>query len=105
MVERVLEQCEAIRMALCDDYNSSHLMPSWQYCDELESIAAALKPLKVMMDVLSGEQCVTISVVIPLLSHIYSTMEHEVGNTDMTDEIKEHITEDLKTKYKDPDVA
>jgi len=68
-------------------------------------IAAALKPLKAMIYALSGEQYVTISVAIPLLSHIYSTMEHEVGDTDMTDEIKECIVEDLKTWYIDPDVA
>ena len=70
-----------------------HLIPSWQDCDMLELIAAVLKPLKAMTDALSGEQCVTISAVIPLLSHIYSTMEHEVGDTDITDEIKEHIVE------------
>jgi len=32
-------------------------------------------------------------------------MEHEVGDTDMTNEIKEHIKEDLKTRYLDPDVT
>lgn len=48
MVERVLEQMEAIRIVLCDDRNSSHLIPSWQDCDILQSIAAALKPLKLM---------------------------------------------------------
>ena len=69
----------------------------------LESITAALKPLKAMTDALSGEQCVTISAVIPLLSHIYSRIEHEVDDTEMTDEIKERIMEDLKTRYMDPD--
>ena len=104
MVERVLEQLEAIRMVLCDDRNSSHLIPSWQDSDMLESIAAALKLLKVMTDALYSEQCVTISAVIPLLSHIYSTMEHEVDDTEITDEIKERIMEDLKTRYMDPDM-
>ena len=75
MVERVLVQLEAIRIVLCDDRNSSHLIPSWQDCDVLESIAAALKPLKAMTDALSGEQCVTMSAVIPLLNHIFSIMD------------------------------
>ena len=104
MVERVLEQLEAIRMVLCDDRNSSHLIPSWQDCDMLESIAVALKPLKAMTDALSSEQCVTISAVMPLLSHIYSTMEHEVNDTEMTDEIEELIMEDLKIRCMDPDM-
>ena len=65
MVERVLEQMEAIRIVLCDDRSASHLIPSWQDCDILQSIAAALKPLKAITDALSGEQCVTISAVKP----------------------------------------
>ena len=30
MVDRLMEQMEAIRVALCDDWSSSHLIPSWQ---------------------------------------------------------------------------
>ena len=41
-----------------------------------------------MTDALSGEQCVSISAVIPLLNHIYDTMEHDIGNTELTYEIK-----------------
>ena len=55
MVDRLMEQMEAIRVVLCYDRSSSHLIPSWQDCDILLSITAALKPLKVMTDALSGE--------------------------------------------------
>ena len=44
---------DAIRVVLCDDQSSSNLIPSWQDCDLLLSITAALKPLKVMTDVLN----------------------------------------------------
>ena len=54
MVERVLEQMEAIRNVLSDDHGVSHLMPSWQDNDVLQSIATALKPLKAMTDALSS---------------------------------------------------
>jgi len=104
MVERVLEQMEAIRIVLCDDRNSSHLIPSWQDCDILHSIAAALKPLKVMTDALSGESCVTISAVKPILSHISDKLEEEDGDTDMTREIKERIKVDLELRYIDEDI-
>ena len=72
MVERVLEQMEAIRIVLGGDRNSSHLqvIPIWQDCDVLQSVAAALKMLKVMIDALSGEKCITVLVVKPLLSHL-----------------------------------
>jgi len=45
MVERVLEQIEAVRIVLGADRNSSHLIPSWQDCYVLQAVAAALKPL------------------------------------------------------------
>jgi len=35
MVEKVLEQIEAIRIVLGADRNSSHLIPTWQDCDAL----------------------------------------------------------------------
>ena len=56
MVERLMEQMEAIRVVLASDRKSSHLIPSWQDCDVLDSITGALKPLKEMTDVLAGEK-------------------------------------------------
>ena len=70
MVHRLMEQMKAIKVVLCDDQSSSHLIPSWQDRDILLSIIAALKPLKVMTDALLGESCITISAVKPILNHI-----------------------------------
>ena len=99
MVERVLEQMEAIRSVLCDDHTSSHLIPSWQDCDILQSITAALKPLKAMTDALSGEQCVTVSAVKPILTHIATKLEESEDDTEMTKQIKELIQVDLELRY------
>ena len=84
MVERVLEQMEAIRIVLGGDRNSSHLIPTWQDRDVLDSVAAALKPLKVMTDALSGEKCITISAVKPLLNHLINEerRRHRVDKRD-----------------------
>ena len=41
---------EAIRIALGGDRSSSHLIPTWQDRNVLDSVAAALKPLKVITD-------------------------------------------------------
>ena len=46
---------EAVRVVLASDRKTSHLIPTWQDCDVLESISAALRPLKEMTDALSGE--------------------------------------------------
>ena len=56
MVERLVEQMEAVRVVLASDRRSSHLIPSWQDCDVLDSITGALKSLKEMTDALSGEK-------------------------------------------------
>ena len=39
---RVLQQMEAVRVVLVSDRKASHLIPSWQDCDVLDSIAGAL---------------------------------------------------------------
>lgn len=67
MVERLVEQMEAVRVVLASDRRSSHLIPSWQDCDILDSITGALKSLKEMTDDLSGEKEVTISAVKPIV--------------------------------------
>ena len=55
MMERILEQMKAIRIVLGGDRNLSHLIPTWQDCDVLQSVAAVLKSLNVMTDALSGK--------------------------------------------------
>ena len=57
MVERMLEQVDDVKSVLSEDRTSAHLVPKWQDCDILHSIAAVLKPLKCMTDALSGENC------------------------------------------------
>ena len=51
---RLIEQMEVVRIVMASDRKTSHLIPTWQDCDVLDSISAALKPLKEMIDVLSG---------------------------------------------------
>ena len=55
MVERLIEQMEAVTFVSASDRTASHLIPTWQDYDGLDSISAALKPLKEMTDALSGE--------------------------------------------------
>ena len=75
-----MEQMEAIRVVFCDDRSSSHLISLWEDCDILLFITAALKPLKVMTDALSGESCVTISVVKPIF---INELKEEEGDTEL----------------------
>ena len=95
-----MEQMEAVRVVLASDRKTSHLIPSWQECDVLDSIVAALKPLKEMTDVLSGEKGVTVSAVKPII-HCITTEVHvdKEGDSDLTEEMKERIKVDLELRY------
>ena len=42
-----------VRIVIARDRKTSNLIPTWQDCDVLDSISAALKPLKEMTDALS----------------------------------------------------
>ena len=80
---------DAVRSVLSDD---SHLTPTWQDRDILESVAATLKPLKYMTDALVGENCVTVSAVKPLLNHLLKkVLVAEDDDTNLTKEMKERI--------------
>ena len=67
MVERILEQQQAICSVLVEDRKNWHKMPSEQ---ELEAVCSVLKPLATFTDALSGEKHITISAVLPLVNHI-----------------------------------
>ena len=95
MVDRIMEQIEAIRIVLGADRHTSHLVPSWQDCDVMSSIMKALKPLKDMTDALCGEQSVTISAVLPLLEDITSNLLMPTDDdTNLTKEMKQRVQAD-----------
>ena len=70
MVSRILEQQKAIHKVLHDDRKSRHLMPTWQDVDVLESLDSALGTLSDFTDMLSAENFVTVSAIIPVIHYI-----------------------------------
>ena len=90
MVERLIKRMEAVRVVLASDRKTSHPIPIWQNCHILDSISAALKPLKEMTDALSGEKCVTVSAVKPLLNYITTDiLVEKEGDSELTRKMKE----------------
>ena len=67
MVSRILEQKEAICVALSGNRSASHLVPTGQDLDVLTSINKALSPIQELTDTLSAEQCVTVSAIMPMI--------------------------------------
>ena len=56
MIGRILEEEACIRQLLATDCKHSHLIPTWQDLDVLESMRGALGPLEDFTDMLSGRK-------------------------------------------------
>ena len=106
MVSRILEQKEAIRLVLSADRSTSNIMPTWQDLDVLQAIDKAISPLSSLTDILSGEQYVTVSAVLPML-HILETDLLKVQETDtqLTKDIQHRIVADIKSRYTESKLA
>ena len=102
MVERVLEQEQAIRQVLGADRKTSHLVPTWQDIKVLEAMNAALDQLADFTDMLSGEKMATASSLKAVL-HILRTEILAVKSADsrLTADIKNRILIYLEQKYSD----
>ena len=100
MVHRILEQEEAIRIVFGADRKTSHLVPTWQDIEVLQPVDSALSPLCYLTDILSGEQYVTFSAVLPLLSLIENDiLKASASETLLTKDLKMKIKEDLLNRY------
>ena len=100
MVDRILEQEAAIRQVLSGDRKSSHLTPTWQDVDVLESVSKALSPLKEFTDILSGERHVTVSAVKPMLKVLKdSVLAPGTSDTQLTKDIQRRVITYLYEKF------
>ena len=100
MVSRILQQEEAIRVVLGADRKTTHLVPTWQDIDVLQSIDQALSPLSSLTDILSGEEYVTVSAVMPMMQLIDNKLLKETDDdTQITKDIKQRIKQDLRKRY------
>ncbi|KAG9268298.1 zinc finger BED domain-containing protein 1-like [Astyanax mexicanus] len=102
MVERVIEQCPAIKRVL-DDRRSQHLIPTWQDVEVLESVNAVLKKVADFTDALSSERTVTASSVKPVLQLLREDLLLPTEeDTELTRNLKKKMTAVLEEKYSAP---
>ena len=100
MVSRLLEQEPAVRSVLGADRKTSHLIPTWQDIDVLESIAKALSPISDLTDFLSGENHVTVSSILPVLHNLKAkVLLPKEEDTTLTKDIKKSVLDDLPGRY------
>ena len=106
MVARILEQENAIRAVLSADRKASHLLPTWQDFQVLTAIHQALSPLSSLTDILSGEEYVTVSAILPMLQLIESKiLKDEASDPQLTKDIRSHIKQDLNSRYTSPKIS
>ena len=102
MVSQVLEQVPGIRQVLSADWKTSHLVPTWEDIEELESMQKVMKPLADFTDMLSRETHVMLSALRPA-PHILKNdvLAESESDTTLTADIKRHILVYLKAKYEE----
>ena len=74
MGARILEQEEAIRRLLSMDRKSASLKLTWQDKDVLQSMNQVLSKLSELTDILSGENYVTVSSILPMVELLNNTL-------------------------------
>ena len=96
---------DGIRIVLDGDRNSSHLIPTWQNYNILQSVAAVLiRTVKRNNWCSAWQKCIIIPVVKLLLSHLISELLLEKEeDTELTKEIREQIRVDIELRYIDAD--
>ena len=68
--------------------------------DVLKSIHSALSPLLSLTNILSGEHCVTVSAVLPILQVVDgSFLKEEDNDSQLTKDIKRRVVTDLLSRY------
>lgn len=72
----------------------------------LTAIHQALSPLSALTDILSGEEYVTVSAILPMLQLIETKLlKDEAGDSQLTKDIKTHIKQDLSSRYTIPKIS
>ena len=99
MIERLLEQFSAIRRVQQNDRKCITVL-NWSDKDVLTALNRALKPVSEFTDIMSGENYVTASSIIPVLKLLRDqTLCAVEEDVELTISLKEGILERLEGKY------
>nr|XP_017213371.1 zinc finger BED domain-containing protein 1-like [Danio rerio] len=100
MLQRFIEQQQAVCAVLATEGGAWHLMPKDADIAVIEQVLQILQPLSVFTDALASESRVSLSALWPVLSHIISDIL-EVKNEDsaLTIDLKRVMKSDLESRY------
>lgn len=102
MLERIIEQQQAISAVLAEDRKNWHRMPTDGEWSTLENVVEVLKPLAYLTDALSGEKQVTASAILPVLRH---ELNLRASDNQLVTDMKQAIWSNLKAQCADPVVS
>ncbi|KAK0149425.1 Zinc finger BED domain-containing protein 1 [Merluccius polli] len=103
MVERFLEQQQAVCAVLAENRKKWHLMPKDTDITILETLKEVLRPLSPLTDALSGEQHTTLSSVLPLTWKMFTSLNDEEKDSLLAGEMKSAIRDYLNEEVNDDD--
>jgi hypothetical protein len=98
MLKRVKELMPATNHILMDDNKNRDLTINWQEAEIIDRIISSLEGFQQLTDMLSGDENVTISSVIPLLRHIFTLCETTDDQSPMEKDIKVAIKNYFETR-------
>ncbi|XP_051801787.1 zinc finger BED domain-containing protein 4-like [Acanthochromis polyacanthus] len=101
MVERFLEQQQAVCAVLIEDRKKWHLMPKEADITTLEIVKNFLEPLSPFTDALSGEKNTTLSSVLPVMWKISTYLSDEQDDSALAGQMKRAIRDYLDEHYQD----
>ena len=95
MVERILEQAQASKRVFAED-KSRRSLPYFtcQDISYLETVNNTLKPVAEFTNILSAENYITVSSLLPMLVHLEGVLEASEEDTQLTADLKRHPGED-----------
>lgn len=102
MLQRFIEQQQAVCAVLATERGAWHLMPKDADIAVIEQVLKILDPLSAFTDALASERRVSLSALKPVLCHIISEIL-DVKNEDgaLTKDLKMIIKTDLESRYTD----
>ena len=102
MLNRFIEQQQAICAVFLEDRDARQFMPSDDEISAAEELVAMLEVFHSATEIVSGEKYPTLGIVLPLLHKLlYHTLAGAENDNALTKRIKQVIRDDLKSRYQD----
>ena len=104
MLASLIDNDEAIADVLRPDPKYASLLLSPDEVETLKSIYRVLEPWKKLTVLMSTESYPTISMVAPSIHKLLTVALRNEGDTDLVLRMKKEMSDDLKARYKDPNI-